>query len=57
MNNFMVAERFISEENAELDETLKYIFTFKMQPKKVVMRLLRSSKSDNMYLLIAPEKD
>lgn len=53
MNNFIVGERFMSNEQPELDETIKYTFTFKMEPTNVLIRLLRSQKSENMYLLIA----
>ncbi len=49
-NNFMVAERFLSE--PELDATLDYVFTLRMKPTPVTLRLLRSAASRHMYLLV-----
>lgn len=49
-NNFKVAERFMSE--PELDATLDYIFTLRMKPTDVKLRLLRSASADHMYLLV-----
>jgi photoactive yellow protein len=49
-NNFMVAERFLTE--PELDATLDYVFTLRMKPTPVKLRLLRSATADHMYLLV-----
>jgi len=46
----MVAERFISER--ELDATLDYVFTLRMKPTPVKLRLLKSASADHMYLLV-----
>lgn len=45
-NNFMVAERFHDAvaNNTALDETLDYIFTYKLKPTKVTLRLLRQQQ-------------
>lgn len=37
-NNFMVAHRFAEE--AELDDVINYVFTLRMAPKKVHLRLM-----------------
>jgi photoactive yellow protein len=49
-NNFMVAERYQSKE--VLDEEMDYVFTYRMQPTKVKLRLLASPEEDNQYLLV-----
>ena len=49
-NNFMVAERFISE--CELDATLDYVFSLRMKPTPVKLRLLKSASADHMYMLV-----
>jgi photoactive yellow protein len=49
-NNFMVAERFETE--AELDAVIDYVFTLKMRPTKVRLRLLKSPTYRHMYLLV-----
>lgn len=51
-NNFMVAHRFETE--AELDATINYVFTLKMQPTKVRLRLLKQPLRRWMYLLVDP---
>jgi len=50
MNNYMVSERFMSE--PELDATLDYVFTLRMKPTPVKLRLLKSASADHMYLLV-----
>jgi len=42
-NNFMVATRYETaiEDGTSLDETLDYVFTYKLKPTKVRLRLLR----------------
>jgi photoactive yellow protein len=49
-NNFMVAHRY--EEAEALDETIDYVFTFRMRPTKVRLRLLKSPGAPHMYLLV-----
>jgi len=49
-NNFMVAERFMSE--PELDVKMDYVFTLRMKPTPVKLRLLRSATAEHMYLLV-----
>lgn len=49
-NNFMVAHRFESE--PELDACVDYVFTVRMRPRKVTLRLLRKSAAPRMFLLV-----
>jgi photoactive yellow protein len=49
-NNFMVAERFETE--AELDDVIDYVFTLRMRPTKVRLRLLKAPTHSHMYLLV-----
>ncbi len=49
-NNYLVAERFRSE--PELDTQLDYVFTLRMKPTAVRLRLLKSAASPHMYLLV-----
>jgi photoactive yellow protein len=49
-NNFLVAQRF--EEAEHLDEILPYVFTLRMRPRKVTLRLLRSPGLRRLYLLV-----
>ncbi len=51
-NNFMVASRF--EECAVLDEQLPYVFTLKMRPRKVELRLVKARDSASQYILVRP---
>ncbi len=48
-NNYMVSERFTEH---SLDHQLDYIFTFRMKPTKVRLRLLKSPTSEYQYLLV-----
>ena len=48
-NNFMVAARF---EEESLDEQLDYVFTYRMKPTKVRLRLLKSPLAEHQYLLV-----
>jgi photoactive yellow protein len=50
-NNFMVAQRF--EDEGMLDEVLPYVFTLKMKPRRVNLRLLKSPDARRQYLLVA----
>jgi len=49
-NNFMVAQKYL--DNDELDETLDYVFTLRMSPTPVSLRLLRSRSATHQYLLV-----
>lgn len=51
-NNFMVAQKYVtaSEGDADLDETLDYVFTYKLKPTKVTLRML--SQNDNHWLCV-----
>jgi len=49
-NNFMVAYRFETE--PVLDAVIDYVFTLRMQPTKVRLRLLRQPGRRRMYLVV-----
>jgi photoactive yellow protein len=49
-NNFMVAYRFESE--PELDSVVDYVFTFRLAPMKVRLRLLQHHGARHMYLAV-----
>lgn len=49
-NNYLVAERYWSQDS--LDEQLDYVFTFRMRPTPVRLRLLASPGSERKYLAI-----
>jgi photoactive yellow protein len=49
-NNFMVAERYNAPE--ALDVTLDYVFTYKMKPTKVRLRLLKRAGAAEQYLAV-----
>jgi photoactive yellow protein len=51
-NNYLVAQRYADSE--ELDERLDYVFTFKMAPTPVRLRLLARKGSDRQYLAVQP---
>lgn len=48
-NNYMVAGRY---EEDELDETLDYVFTLRMKPTPVKLRLLKSGAHAQQYMLV-----
>ncbi len=50
MHNFMVGHKF--EAADDLDETIDYIFTVRMDPTPVTLRLLKSGDSEFRYLLV-----
>ncbi|MBC8010378.1 MAG: photoactive yellow protein [Burkholderiales bacterium] len=50
-NNFMVAERF--QEPGALDALIDYVFTYKMKPTKVRLRLLKRADATEQYLAVA----
>jgi len=49
-NNFMVAERYSAPE--ALDATVDYVFTYKMKPTKVRLRLLKRAAAAEQYLVV-----
>ncbi len=49
-NNFIVAQRLLDA--ASLDETIDYVFTYKMKPTPVRLRMLRGLGASHMYLVI-----
>jgi photoactive yellow protein len=49
-NNFMVAERYA--ESDELDERLDYVFTYRMKPRPVRLRLLKRADGGEQYLVV-----
>lgn len=49
-NNYLVAERFRAE--SELDEQLDYVFTLRMRPTPVRLRLLAHPTSTLRYLVV-----
>ena len=51
-NNYLVAQRYADSD--ELDERLDYVFTFRMAPTPVRLRLLARKGSDRQYLAVQP---
>ncbi|MFO8064195.1 MAG: photoactive yellow protein [Spirochaetota bacterium] len=49
-NNFLVSQRY--QDSDELDETLEYVFTYRMVPTPVRLRLLKRRESHYQYLLV-----
>jgi photoactive yellow protein len=49
-NNYLVAQRFLDCD--ELDEQLDYVFTFRMAPTPVRLRLLARAGSSRQYLAV-----
>lgn len=49
-NNYLVAQRFVDE--PDLDEQLDYVFTFRMRPTPVRLRLLARRGADTRYLVV-----
>ena len=49
-NNFMVAQRYADED--QLDDTIAYVFTLKMRPRRVRLRLLKTSTAARQYMLV-----
>jgi len=49
-NNYLVAHRF--ENECELDAVIDYVFTLRMAPTPVKLRLLRSASATGMYLVV-----
>ena len=49
-NNFLVYNRFVVEK--EINDELDYVFTYKLSPTKIKLKLLKSNKFSNEYLLV-----
>lgn len=49
-NNYLVAQRYLDSE--ELDEQLDYVFTYRMAPTPVRLRLLARWGSPRQYLVV-----
>jgi photoactive yellow protein len=54
MNNFLVAQRFedAAASATSLDATIDYVFTLRMRPAKVTLRLLASPALALRYVLV-----
>jgi photoactive yellow protein len=54
MNNFLVAQRFedAAAEGSALDATIDYVFTLRMRPVKVKLRLLATPGTALRYVLV-----
>jgi photoactive yellow protein len=50
MNNYLVAQRFIDEPS--LDDFLDYVFTFRMVPTPVRLRLIAQRESARQYVAV-----
>lgn len=50
-NNFLVAAKYL-EHPQKRDEVLDYVFTYRISPTPVQLRLLVDPESDNQYLLV-----
>jgi photoactive yellow protein len=49
-DNFMVSHRFATE--CPLDATIDYVFTLRMKPRKVKLRLMRQPDAPAMFLAV-----
>ena len=54
MNNFLVAQRFqdAAASGELLDVVIDYVFTLRMRPRKVKLRLLAASGSSHRYVVV-----
>jgi photoactive yellow protein len=50
INNYLIGGRF--EDEAELDAIVDWVFTLRMRPTPVRLRLLKQPGSGNLYLAI-----
>jgi photoactive yellow protein len=50
-NNYLVFGRF--DESSELDEIIDYVFTVRMHPLRVRLRLLKDEHAGRQYLAVA----
>jgi photoactive yellow protein len=49
-NNYLVAGRF--DEEPELDETIDYVFSVRMRPTSVRLRLLKNERAGRQYIAV-----
>jgi photoactive yellow protein len=49
-NNFIVAHRFETE--PDIDDIINYVFTLRMRPTKVRLRLLKQTGNAHMFLVV-----
>lgn len=54
-NNYLVAQRFETE--TALDVTIDYVFTLRMAPTPVHLRLLKDPGASRMYLVVRRRDD
>lgn len=54
-NNYLVAHRFETE--SALDLTIDYVFTLRMAPTRVHLRLLKDPDASRMYLVVRRRDD
>ncbi|MFN3314236.1 MAG: PAS domain-containing protein [Hyphomonas sp.] len=54
-NNYLVAQRFETE--SALDLTIDYVFTLRMAPTPVHLRLLKHPDASRMYLVVRRRDD
>lgn len=50
-NNFLVADRMRSA--LELDECVSYVFSVRLRPTEVTLRLLRSEACERMFMVVS----
>lgn len=55
MNNFMVAEKYLADD--DLDEIIDYVFTYRMKPTPVRLRMLKKSTAQYTYLVVERRSD
>ncbi|MGK7869434.1 PAS domain-containing protein [Falsiroseomonas sp. E2-1-a20] len=53
-NNYLVAQLFEAEQ--DLDQTIDYVFTLRMVPTQVHLRMLKHPNAARMYLLVQRRK-
>jgi hypothetical protein len=51
-NNYLIAQRYADED--ELDEFLDFVFTFRMAPTPVRIRMMAMAGSPRQYLAVTP---
>lgn len=49
-NNYLVSQRFMDE--PDLDDTIKFVFTLRMNPTPVRLRMLAREGSERQYLAV-----
>lgn len=49
-NNFMIAQRYEGE--SSIDDVIDYVFTLRMAPTPVQLRMLKSSSAERMYMVV-----